>query len=206
MDIYAKNHPGPPWPPHFHDFHILTDSLEQAKLDLIHCCQLHGWTSCEQETCLFDREAEANADEQYTLPGTLGTVLRRGQMYLMWRRCQDAASLDRHLFSEVVFIDGPSGSQGFSSPWESLMPPPSTNPPCQAVRVCAGLTIKPGEPGFGVDYINSVVHEGGGALKGRQVWMGMTFAYLGLGLRLGLGVTKCWYWEWETVFLTQHGK
>ena len=28
-------------PPPFHDLHILTDSLEQAKLDLIHCCQLH---------------------------------------------------------------------------------------------------------------------------------------------------------------------
>ena len=24
----------PPWPPHFHDFHILTDSLEQAKQDI----------------------------------------------------------------------------------------------------------------------------------------------------------------------------
>ena len=36
MDIYAKKkHYGPPWPPHFNDFHILTDSLEQAKLDII---------------------------------------------------------------------------------------------------------------------------------------------------------------------------
>ena len=29
------------WPsmaPNFHDFHILTDSLTQAKLDIIHCC------------------------------------------------------------------------------------------------------------------------------------------------------------------------
>ena len=41
-----KNHHDPPWPPHFHDFHILTDWLEQAKLDIIHCCQLNWWTSC----------------------------------------------------------------------------------------------------------------------------------------------------------------
>ena len=34
-------------PPHFHNFHILTDSVEQAKLDLIHCCQPHWRTSCE---------------------------------------------------------------------------------------------------------------------------------------------------------------
>ena len=32
MDSYAKNDHGPPWPPHFHNVHILTDSLEQAKL------------------------------------------------------------------------------------------------------------------------------------------------------------------------------
>ena len=31
----------PPWTPHFHDFHILTASLEEAKLDIIHSCQLH---------------------------------------------------------------------------------------------------------------------------------------------------------------------
>ena len=48
MDIYAKkiNPLWPPWPPHSYDFHILTDSLEQAKLNQIHCCQLHWWTSC----------------------------------------------------------------------------------------------------------------------------------------------------------------
>ena len=31
-----KYHHGPSWPPHFHDFHILTDSLEQAKLTAVH--------------------------------------------------------------------------------------------------------------------------------------------------------------------------
>ena len=41
--------PGPPWPPHFQDFHIFTDWLEQAKLDIIHRCQLHWWTSCNPE-------------------------------------------------------------------------------------------------------------------------------------------------------------
>ena len=35
-----------PPPPHFQDLHILTCSLEQAKMDLIHCFQLHWWTSC----------------------------------------------------------------------------------------------------------------------------------------------------------------
>ena len=34
MDSYAKKHHGPRWPPHFHNFHILTESLEQAKLDI----------------------------------------------------------------------------------------------------------------------------------------------------------------------------
>ena len=27
-------------------FYNLTDSLEQAKMDITHCCQLHWWTSC----------------------------------------------------------------------------------------------------------------------------------------------------------------
>ena len=31
-----KKHHGPPGPPNFHDFHIWTDSLEQATLDVIH--------------------------------------------------------------------------------------------------------------------------------------------------------------------------
>ena len=39
MDIYAKKKQAwPPYPRHFYDLHILTGSLEQAKLDLIHCC------------------------------------------------------------------------------------------------------------------------------------------------------------------------
>ena len=37
-----KTHHCPPWPPHLIDFHILTDSLEQPKLDKNHCCQLKG--------------------------------------------------------------------------------------------------------------------------------------------------------------------
>ena len=41
MDIYSKKTAWPPWPPHFNDLHILTDLLEQAKLDLIHWCQIH---------------------------------------------------------------------------------------------------------------------------------------------------------------------
>ena len=48
VDIYNLRKK-PTRPPHFHD-HILTDSLEQAKLDLIHWCQLHWWTSCEHNT------------------------------------------------------------------------------------------------------------------------------------------------------------
>ena len=36
----------PRWPHHFQNFHILTDSVKQAKLDIVHCCQLHWWTSC----------------------------------------------------------------------------------------------------------------------------------------------------------------
>ena len=39
--MLQKKPSGLPWPSHFHNLHILTDSLEQAKLDLIHCCQLH---------------------------------------------------------------------------------------------------------------------------------------------------------------------
>ena len=50
-----ENHHGPPWTPHFHNFHILTDSLEQAKVDIIHCCQLHWWTSCELGGWKFKR-------------------------------------------------------------------------------------------------------------------------------------------------------
>ena len=34
-------------PHNFLNFHILTDSIEQAKLDTIHCCQVHWWPSCE---------------------------------------------------------------------------------------------------------------------------------------------------------------
>ena len=45
MDIYAmkKNSMAPTAQrrSHFHDLHILTDSLEQAKLDLVLICQLH---------------------------------------------------------------------------------------------------------------------------------------------------------------------
>ena len=38
MNIYAyKKRYGPHEPLHFHDFHIVTDSLDQAKLDKIFC-------------------------------------------------------------------------------------------------------------------------------------------------------------------------
>ena len=38
MNIHAnKQTLWPPWPLHFQDFHILTDSLDQAKLDIIYC-------------------------------------------------------------------------------------------------------------------------------------------------------------------------
>ena len=41
MDDYAKKNPhGPQWPPHVHDFHILTESLEPAKLDSSMQCWL----------------------------------------------------------------------------------------------------------------------------------------------------------------------
>ena len=45
--IMLKKTSWPQWPPYFQNFHILTYSVEQAKLDIIHCCQLHWWTSCE---------------------------------------------------------------------------------------------------------------------------------------------------------------
>ena len=38
MNIHANNQTlWPQWHLHFHDFHILTDSLDQAKLDIIYC-------------------------------------------------------------------------------------------------------------------------------------------------------------------------
>ena len=40
--------------PSFSYFHILTNSVEQAKLDITHCCQLHWWTSCEQSTSVCE--------------------------------------------------------------------------------------------------------------------------------------------------------
>ena len=38
--MLKKIHHGLPWPPHFYDFHILTDSPKKPKLNIIHCCQL----------------------------------------------------------------------------------------------------------------------------------------------------------------------
>ena len=46
-------HPGPRWPPHFNNFHILSDLVKQAKLDIIHHAQLHYWTSCLLVKLLF---------------------------------------------------------------------------------------------------------------------------------------------------------